>query len=78
MEIRIGIAESPQTLEIELDPDTNRDDVMSEVERVLSAGAGTVLKLTDRKGKETLIPGGRISFVEVGSGDAERRIGFGA
>lgn len=78
MEIRIGIAESPQALEIELGPESDRDDLMNEVDRVLSAGDGTVLKLVDRKGKAIIVPGGRISFVEVGSGDTERRIGFGA
>jgi len=78
MEIRIGIAESPQALELELDSGTDRSKLLGEVEEVLTAGAGSILRLTDRKGKEVLIPGGRIAFVEVGSGDVERRIGFGA
>lgn len=77
MEIRIGIAESAQTLEVELDPDADRDAVVADIEKALG-GKSPVFRVADRKGKEFMVPSARISFVEVSSGDAERRIGFGA
>ncbi len=77
MEIRIGIAESPQTLEVELAHDSDRDAIISSVEKVLG-GDAPVFRVTDRKGKEIIVSAAKISFIEIGSGDADRRIGFGA
>ncbi len=76
MDLRIGIAESPQVVEIELDDDVDRDEVKSQVESSLKDSE--VLNVVDRKGRDWLIPSSRIAFVEIGTSDAERRIGFGA
>ncbi len=76
MDLRIGIADSPQVVEIELDDDVDRDEVKSQIEASLAGPE--VLSLVDRKGRDWLIPAGRIAFVEIGTTDAERRIGFGA
>ena len=77
MDVRIGLAESPQIIEIEVDDDADRAALRAEVEAALG-GDSRVLWLTDRKGKELGIPSQQIGFVEIGTGDAERRIGFGA
>jgi hypothetical protein len=77
MDVRIGIAESPQVIEIELENDVDRDALKAEVEGAL-AGKSKVLWLTDRKGKELAIPSAQIGFIELGTSDAERKIGFGA
>lgn len=77
MDLRIGIAESPQILELELDADTDRAALKKQIEDVLS-GKSEVLWVTDRKGKELAVPSGKLGFVEMGTSDAERRIGFGA
>lgn len=77
MEIRIGIADSPQVVEITLDDEVDRSDVVTQVEKTLKK-PDEVLRLVDRKGRDWMVPAGRISFVEIGTGDAERRIGFGA
>jgi hypothetical protein len=37
---------------------------------------GSVLRLTDEKGRLVLVPGGLIGFVEIGP-QIERRVGFG-
>lgn len=76
MDLRIGIAESPQVVEIELDDDVDRSDLKSQLEASLKESE--VLSLVDRKGRDWLFPAGRIAFVEIGTADAERRIGFGA
>lgn len=75
MDVRIGIAETPQVIELELADDTDRAALKKQIDAVL-ADDDAVLWLTDRKGKELAIPAGRISFIELGSAD-ERRIGFG-
>lgn len=77
MDVRIGIADSPQVIEVELDDDADRVALKKEVEAVLS-GKDKILWLTDRKGKELAVPAEQIGFVELGTADADRKIGFGA
>ena len=77
MDVRIGIADSSQIIELELENDVDRDALKAEVDAVVT-GKSESLWLTDRKGKEFAVPATRIAFVEIGTADAERRIGFGA
>ena len=77
MDVRIGIADSPQIIEVDMSEDTDRDALKVTVNAVL-AGTTPVLTLEDRKGKELNVPAARVSFVEIGAADAERRVGFGA
>ena len=60
---------------MELD-DGERDDVKSRVDAALS-GASDVLWLTDKRGREIGVPAAKIAYVEVGSPDGDRRLGFG-
>ncbi|MEM7341673.1 MAG: DUF3107 domain-containing protein [Actinomycetota bacterium] len=76
MDVRIGIAQSGQILEIELAEDADRDEVKARLDAVL-AGTEQVLWLTDRKGKDTGVSAERVSFIELSSADTDRRIGFG-
>lgn len=80
MDIRIGIAQSGQVVEVELAEDADRAELKARIETVLGSAddVAAVLWLVDRRGKETGIPAARISFVELGAADADRRIGFGA
>ncbi|MGF1597726.1 MAG: DUF3107 domain-containing protein [Acidimicrobiales bacterium] len=77
MDVRIGIAETSQVIEIEMADDADRDAIKKLLDGAL-AGSDKVLWLIDRRGKEYAIPAGRISFAELSSAQAERRIGFGA
>lgn len=77
MDVRIGIAESPQVIEVEVEKDVDRDALKASVEAALS-GKAKIFWLTDRKGKELAVPAEQIGFIEIGSADAERKIGFGA
>jgi hypothetical protein len=47
------------------------------VDEVLSKPDG-VLHLIDKRGRQVLIPAAKIAYVEVGSADDGRRVGFGA
>lgn len=77
MDVRIGIADSPQIIEVEMPDDTDRDELKQTVHAVLE-GSVPLLTLEDKRGKELNVPSARVAFVEIGAGDAARRIGFGA
>ncbi|MGI9644852.1 MAG: DUF3107 domain-containing protein [Ilumatobacteraceae bacterium] len=76
MDLRIGVTQAPRELNIELADDADRDDLKGRVEAAL-AGATDVLWVTDRRGKEVGVPSAKIAYVEVGSPEGDRRIGFG-
>lgn len=70
-EVRIGISDSNQELHIEVE--SAAEDVIALVNAAVDGGK--VLKLTDTKGRQTLVPAAKIGFVEVGPAP-ERRVGF--
>ena len=76
MDVRIGVTQAPREINIELADDADRDDVKSRVEAAL-AGASDVLWITDKRGKDVGVPSAKIAYVELGSPDSDRRIGFG-
>jgi hypothetical protein len=76
MDVRIGITQSTQVIELELG-EVDHDALRQQVDEALGNADG-VLWLTDRKGKEVGVPSSRVSFVELRPMDADRRIGFGA
>ena len=75
VDVRIGVTQAPRELSIEVD-DATRDDVKAAVEAAL-AGATDVLWVTDKRGRDTGVPAAKIAYVEIGSADGDRRIGFG-
>ena len=77
MDVRIGITHTPKELEVEMPEDTNRDEVVANIEKMLQTGDG-VLWLTDRKGRRVGVPVVKVAYVEVGAPSSERRVGFGA
>lgn len=77
MDVRIGIAQSGQVIEIEMSDDTDRDALKETITAALGSETD-VLWFADSRGKETVIPSARVSFVELGTDAADRRIGFGA
>ena len=75
MDIRIGVTQAPRELTIDV-ADESSDEVAAAVEAALS-GATDVLWLTDKRGRRMAVPASKIAYVELGSADASRRIGFG-
>ena len=75
VDVRIGVTQAPRELNIEV-ADDDRDDVKTRVEAALS-GATDVLWVTDKRGRDVGVPSSKIAYVEVGSADGARRIGFG-
>ena len=76
MDVRIGVLHTPRELEIEMADETDREQLLSEIESQLGKDSG-VLWLTDRRGRRIAVPVSRVAFVEVGSPKEERRVGFG-
>lgn len=77
MDVRIGVQHTPKEIELELASGTDRAEVKGAIDRAL-ADPASVLWLTDRAGREIAVPAAKIAYVELGSPESERRIGFGA
>jgi hypothetical protein len=69
------VTQAPRELTVEV-ADADRDELRARVEAAL-AGAADVLWLTDRRGRDIAIPAAKIAYVELGSAESDRRIGFG-
>jgi len=77
MEIRIGVTQSPREIALEVADDAaTRKKVKTAIEAAIT-GATDVLWLTDKKGREVAVPGTKIAYIEVGSPDSEKKMGFG-
>ena len=76
MDVRIGVTYSPKELDIELPDDADPAQVKAEIEAAL--GKGEIVWVLDRKGKQVGVPADKIAYVEIGSPDSDRRIGFGS
>jgi hypothetical protein len=76
MDLRIGVTQSPRELSIDLADDTDRDELKAKIEAALT-GAVDVLWLTDKKDRQIAVAAAKIAYVEVGSAEGERKIGFG-
>jgi Protein of unknown function (DUF3107) len=76
VDVRIGVTNAPRELALELADSTDLSSLRGEIDRALGT-EGAVLWLTDRRGKQIGVPVAKIAFIEIGSPDGERRIGFG-
>ncbi len=72
MEVKIGVREVPR--EVVVESGASPEDVSKLVAEAVESG--TLLKLTDDKGRLVLIPGSQIGYVEIGAPES-RRVGFG-
>lgn len=77
MDVRIGVTYTAKEIDLELGDDADADDVQRLVEDAVK-GDASVLWISDKKGKRVGIPSEKLAWVEIGSADSERRIGFGA
>ena len=77
MEVRIGVTYTPKEIEVEVDDDTDREELIKAIEDAVSS-EGKVLWLTDRKGRRVGVPSSKLAYVEIGAEASERRVGFSA
>ncbi len=75
MDVRIGVTYSPKELQLELADDTERDKLVADIEKGLGGGGG-VLWFTDRRGRKVGVPADKLAYIELGSPEESRRVGF--
>ena len=75
VDVRIGVKSSPNVLEVSLADDTDGEAVREHIDKAFADGA--TLWLTDRRGRQFGVPVDKVAYVEIGSSEAGRRIGFG-
>ena len=75
MDVRIGVTQAPREVTVEV-PDDERDEVTAQIEAALG-GKVEVLWIVDKKGRKVAVPAAKIAYVEIGTPDGDRRIGFG-
>ena len=76
MDVRIGLIQNGKELEVQLEDDADIAALRAQVDAALQSG-GT-LWLTDRKGRQLGVSAEKLAYVEIGSPDDGRRIGFGS
>lgn len=77
MDVRIGVTQAPREIAVEVDDSADaRATLKASIDAAL-AGTVQTLWITDKKGREIAVSAGKIAYVELGSPDSDRRIGFG-
>lgn len=72
MEVKIGVRDIAR--DIVLECEESPEAVAKAVEQAVSSGS--LLKLTDEKGRLIVVPGSLIGYVEIGAPES-RKVGFG-
>ncbi len=76
MEVRIVVSNVAREVNVDM-ADDELDATKAKIEAALS-GAVDVLWLSDKKGRQVGVSSAKIAFVEIGSTDKDRRMGFGS
>ena len=77
MDVRIGVQQTPKEIEIEMSSNVDRAEVRATIDAAL-ADVTRALWLTNPHGRGIAAPSAKIAYIELGTSDSERRIGFGA
>ncbi len=75
MDVRIGVTYSPREIDLQLADDTDREELRQRIDETLG-GDGGVLWLTDKRGRVVGVPTSKVAYVEIGSDEDGRSIGF--
>lgn len=73
MDIKIGIQDTPR--EVQLDSEETPEAVTARITDAIASGS--LLSLTDDRGRVVMIPGAKIAYVEIGA-VSSRKVGFGS
>jgi hypothetical protein len=74
MDVKIGVIYTSKELLVELDG--GADEVRAAIDSAL-ANSEALVWLTDSKGRRVGVPTDKIAYVEIGSEDEARKVGFG-
>jgi hypothetical protein len=70
VEITFGVQNVPRELVVETD--ATADAMTKQIRKALETG--TVIEITDNRGRQILVPSANVGYVEIG--DEARRVGF--
>ena len=73
VEIKIGVENTPR--EVVVESELSPAEITAAVDSALSGGS--VLSLTDDRGRTVMVPAKKIAYIEIGAPTA-RRVGFGS
>lgn len=73
MEVKIGVRDVAR--EVTLESELKAEEVQAAVDAAVSSGS--LLKLTDDRGRVIMVPGALIGYVEIGAPE-RGKVGFGA
>ncbi len=76
MDLRIGVTDNPKEIRVEMADDTDVAALRSEVDAAV-AGSGSVLWLTDIRGRQVGVPAGKIAYLDIGAPGSDNPVGFG-
>ena len=74
MDIRIGVVNTAKELALELPEDTDGAALKADVEAAVDEGS--VLWLTDVKGRTVGVPADKVAYVDIDPGDGTKPFGF--
>ena len=77
MDVRIGVTQAPREINLELPDDLDRVELKAKIDAALS-GAVDVLWFTDKRLRDVGIASAKIAYVEIGTAEGDRKIGFGS
>ena len=75
MDVRIGVSQTAKEIEVELADGVDQDEIKKSLDEATASG-GTWW-ISDKKGRQVGVPVEKLAYVEIGSPDEARRIGFG-
>ncbi len=73
MKVSIGVSQTSKEIVVEVE---DPDSLIDEVEKAFAIGRD-LLWVTDTEGRRVGLPLEKIAYVEIGTPEAARRIGFG-
>jgi hypothetical protein len=77
VDVRIGVTQAPREINLELPDDLDRDELKARIGAALS-GVSDVLWFTDKRQRDVGIAAAKIAYIEIGTAEGDRKIGFGS
>lgn len=78
MDIRIGITHAPREISIEIEDDETGVKQTKAAAEAAVSGKATTFTVSDKRGRQVVIPSAKIAYVEFGAPDGDRKLGFGS
>jgi hypothetical protein len=75
VDVRIGVTNSMREIDLDVDDSIDRSELKAHIESALGDETG-VLWMADRRGREVVVPSAKVAYVEIGSPNEGRTIGF--